>query len=218
MSEVLVRDFCAVLFDLDGTLVDSDAAVGGAWAAWSVKRGVDLQVIMKVSPGRPGIETIAELAVGLTPAEVVADAEENLRLEEADLDGVAAMPGAVDLLNSYDDYDERWGIVTSCPRPLALARIGTARLPKPPVLVTADDVAQGKPDPACYRLGAELLGVDARHCLVVEDAPAGVRAGRAAGMTVAGVRGVTGADLDLVSLRDLTTVAGRCSHGHRVDA
>ncbi|WP_218010793.1 HAD-IA family hydrolase [Herbidospora mongoliensis] len=213
-----MRDFCAVLFDLDGTLVDSDAAVAGAWAAWSVKRGVDLQVIMKVSPGRPGIETIAELAVGLTSAEVVADSEENLRLEEADLDGVTAMPGAVDLLTSYDDLGVRWGIVTSSPRPLALARIGAARLPQPPVLVTADDIDQGKPDPACYLLGAKLLGVDARHCLVVEDATAGVRSGQAAGMAVAGVRGVAGADLDLASLRDLTTVAGRCAHEHRVDA
>ncbi|TKK81018.1 HAD family hydrolase [Herbidospora galbida] len=215
---MLVRDFCAVLFDLDGTLVDSDAAVARAWAAWSVKRGVDLEVIMKVSPGRPGIETIAELAVGLTPAEIVADSQENLRLEEADLDGVSAMPGAVDLLTSYDDLGVRWGIVTSCPRPLALARIGAARLPQPPVLVTADDIVQGKPDPACYLLGAELLGVDARHCLVVEDAAAGVRSGQAAGMTVAGVRGVAGADLDLASLRDLATVAGRCAHEHRVDA
>ncbi|MEO3863819.1 HAD-IA family hydrolase [Acrocarpospora sp. B8E8] len=213
-----MRDFCAVLFDLDGTLVDSDAAVARAWAAWSVKRGVDLQVIMKVSPGRPGFETIAELAVGLTPAEVVADSEENLRLEEADLDGVTAMPGAVDLLTSYDDLGVRWGIVTSCPRPLALARIEAARLPQPPVLVTADDIDQGKPDPACYLLGAKLLGVDARHCLVVEDATAGVRSGQAAGMAVAGVRGVAGADLDLASLRDLTTVAGRCAHEHRVDA
>ncbi|WP_212735641.1 HAD-IA family hydrolase [Herbidospora galbida] len=213
-----MRDFCAVLFDLDGTLVDSDAAVARAWAAWSVKRGVDLEVIMKVSPGRPGIETIAELAVGLTPAEIVADSQENLRLEEADLDGVSAMPGAVDLLTSYDDLGVRWGIVTSCPRPLALARIGAARLPQPPVLVTADDIVQGKPDPACYLLGAELLGVDARHCLVVEDAAAGVRSGQAAGMTVAGVRGVAGADLDLASLRDLATVAGRCAHEHRVDA
>lgn len=205
-------DFCAVLFDLDGTLVDSDAAVARTWAAWSVKRGVDLEVIMKVSPGRPGVETIAELATGLTPAEVVADAEENLRLQESDLDGVVAMPGAVDLLASYERLGVRWGIVTSCPRPLALARMGAAGLPSPPVLVTADDVTHGKPDPACYLLGAELLGVAAGDCLVVEDAAAGVHAGRAAGMTVAAVGGVAGADLDLASLRDLTTVAVRPAH------
>jgi mannitol-1-/sugar-/sorbitol-6-phosphatase len=213
-----MRNFCAVLFDLDGTLIDSDAAVARTWAAWSVKRGVDLHVIMRVSPGRPGIETISELAVGLTSAEINADAEENLRLEQADLDDVSAMPGAIGLLTSYDKLGVQWGIVTSCPRPLALARMGASRLPQPPVLVTADDVPQGKPDPACYRRAAGLLGVEAHRCLVVEDAVAGVRAGQAAGMTVAGVRGVPGADLHIPSLRDLTTAAGRCSHEHHVDA
>nr|WP_062331375.1 HAD-IA family hydrolase [Herbidospora sakaeratensis] len=213
-----MNDFCAVLFDLDGTLADSDAAVARAWAAWSVKRGVDLETIMRVSPGRPGVETIAELGAHLTPAEVLADAEENLRMEEADLDGVSAVLGALGLLASYEDLGVPWAIVTSCPRPLALARIGAARLPRPRVMVTADDVTRGKPDPECYLLAARLLDVEARRCLVVEDAVAGVRAGRAAGMTVAGVRGVPGADLSLTGLPDLTSLTGRCAHRHAVDA
>ncbi len=128
------------------------------------------------------------------------------------------MPGAVDLLTSYDRSRHPLGHRDLDTPAWRWPGSGAARLPRPPVLVTADDVAQGKPDPACYLLGAELLGVDARHCLVVEDAAAGVRVGQAAGMTVARVRGVASADLDLASLRDLADGRGPLRTGRPVDA
>jgi sugar-phosphatase len=199
-------DIAAVLFDMDGTLVDSDAAVARTWAFWSALRGVDPAVIARVTPGRPALESIAALAPWLSPAEQAADAEDLLRRERADLIDVVPTPGAPDLIAALDGWGVPSAVVTSADRPLATARMRAAGIVPPRVLVTASETRQGKPHPEGYLTAAARLGVAPGACLVVEDSPAGVQAGLAAGAVVAAVRPVDGAHLtvpDLGVLRDL---------------
>lgn len=166
----------AVLFDIDGTLVDSTGTIVRTWRAWAKQWGVDADEILRVSHGRRNEDTIALFL----PAEQVPAATADLdALELADLDGVVALPGVASLLR--DLPRERWAAVTSGPRELMLARLAAAGLPIPSVLVAAEDVRAGKPDPEGYRKAAAELEHDITRCLVVEDAPAGIRAGRAAG-------------------------------------
>jgi sugar-phosphatase len=167
----------AVLSDMDGTLVDSVAAARRAWAAWGRRRGIDGVAHQEANQGRPAREVIA-LVVD-DPALVAADNAFVREREVADTDGVVAFPGAAEVLAL-----PRVAIVTSCERPLALARLRAAGLPVPEVLVTADQVARGKPAPDAYLLAAERLAVDPAACVVLEDAPAGIAAGHAAGMAV----------------------------------
>jgi sugar-phosphatase len=172
----------AILFDVDGTLVDSTAAVERTWRAWASGHDVDAEAILRVCHGRRSQDTIALFL----PADERARAVDELeRLELDDLADTVELPGAGALLSSLDPA--RWAAVTSGPRALMRARLGAAGLPEPAVLVTAEDVAAGKPDPEGYLRAAATLGVDARRCLVVEDAPAGIEAGRAAGAAVLGV-------------------------------
>ncbi|PRX99556.1 HAD-IA family hydrolase [Allonocardiopsis opalescens] len=175
----------AILFDLDNTLLDSGAVVERVWTEWAARHGIDVRDVLAVSPGRPGHEVMAELLPGRSAELNHADNAVMLAREERMLDGIEALPGALRLLRGLPA--ERWAIVTSCSRSLARARIAAAGLPEPEVLITADDVRAGKPDPECYRLGAEALGVDPQATVVVEDAPAGVAAGLALGATVLGV-------------------------------
>ncbi len=201
----------AVLFDMDGTLVDSDAAVARAWAHWSRLRGVDPAEIARVTPGRPATDTIPELAPWLSPAEQLADARELLRRERLDLAGVVPTRGALELLAALDGWGTPWAVVTSADDALARARLGAAGVGLPKVLVTASTVRRGKPDPEGYRAAAAELGVEPARCLVVEDAEAGVRAGLAAGATVVSVRGHATAHLavrDVAELRDRLTLVG----------
>ena len=168
--------FAAVISDLDGVLVDSMAATGRAWAAWGARHGLDGAAIQAANHGKPAAAVVAEHV----PADRVADEAAALeRLEVEDTDGVVALPGAAGVLAL-----PTVAIATSCVMPLALARIAAAGLTAPEVLVTADQVEQGKPAPDSYLLAAERLGADPAGCLVLEDAPAGAAAGRAAGMTV----------------------------------
>ena len=168
--------FAAVISDFDGVLADSTAAIRRAWAAWGVRLGLDGAAIQEANHGRPGHAVVAEHV----PAErVAAEAAWLLDAETADTDGVVAYAGAADVLAL-----PVVAIATSCAMPLARARLAAAGLPVPGVLVTADQVARGKPAPDPYLLAAERLGVDPAACLVIEDAPAGIAAGRAAGMTV----------------------------------
>ncbi|WP_076262049.1 HAD-IA family hydrolase [Intrasporangium flavum] len=172
----------AILFDIDGTLVDSTAAVERTWRAWAAAHDTDPEEILRVCHGRRSQDTIALFL----PAEARAAAVEALeRLELDDLADTVALPGAGPLLSGLEPG--RWAAVTSGPRQLMQARLRAAGLPEPAVLVTAEDVAAGKPDPEGYLRAAAALGVDARRCLVVEDAPAGVEAGRAAGASVLAV-------------------------------
>jgi sugar-phosphatase len=168
-----------LLFDLDGVLVDSVAASTRAWIWWASRHGLDSRPFIDAH-GRPTRETIRELAPQLDT-----DVEEAIvdERESTDTEGVVALPGAADLLDSGRPL----AIVTSCSRRLALARLAAAELPVPGVLITAGEVTRGKPDPEPYLLGASRLGVEPERCTVFEDAPAGVRAGKAAGMRVVGL-------------------------------
>ena len=176
---------------MDGVLVDSTPAVARVWAGWAREHGFEPDEVVKRAHGRPSITTIREL---LPHADHQAEDREVERREIADVEGVIPLPGAMELLRALSL--ERWAIVTSCTRPLAGVRIGAAGLPKPKHLVTAADVHRGKPDPEPYLKGALILGVAAAECVVIEDAPAGIRAGKAAGARVIAVR-TTASDAEL---------------------
>ena len=180
-----------LLFDLDGVLVDSTPAVARVWASWARAHAFDPDEVVKKAHGRPSIATIRELLPG---ADHAAEDREVERLEIADIEGVIPLPGAMELLQALPT--ERWAIVTSCTRPLAGVRIAAAGLPKPKYLVTSTDVNHGKPDPEPYLKGAQLLDVPASECIVIEDAPAGIRAGKAAGARVLALR-TTARDAEL---------------------
>lgn len=172
----------AILFDLDGVLVDSTRAVDREWREWAVRKGVDGDAIMAIAHGVRTVEVIRRVAPHLN-AETEAAAIENH--EAHDQRGVTVMSGAADLLKSIPDG--RWGVVTSGSRLLAQNRLRYCGLPVPEVLVTSDDVMNGKPHPEPYLKGAERLGFRPEDCLVMEDAPAGIQAASAAGMKVIGM-------------------------------
>ncbi|CAB4933926.1 unannotated protein [freshwater metagenome] len=182
----------AILSDLDGTLVDSTPAVLRVWQGWMRDRGLPVLSADEHPHGIPARSIVASLAPHL---DADAEAAELERREIADLDGVRALPGAAELLGAAAGgagaAAPGWplvAVVTSCTRPLALARIRAAGLPVPAVMVTAERTDRVKPDPDPYLLGARELGTDPEDCVVLEDAPAGVTAGRAAGMRVVAVR------------------------------
>jgi sugar-phosphatase len=179
------------LFDLDGVLVDSTPAVARVWGAWATEHGLDPQETVRRAHGRPSLATVRELLPDGDPEKENREVE---RREIADIDGVIPLPGVLDLLRKLPD--DNWTIVTSCTRALAIVRIQAAGLPLPRVLTTSQDVTNGKPAPEPYLKGAATLGLTAGDCIVIEDAPAGVRAGKAAGARVIGLR-TTGADSPL---------------------
>jgi sugar-phosphatase len=167
--------FAAVLSDLDGVLVDSGASVERVWREWAVARGLDPEQVERASHGVPARQVIERVAPDM---DAVAEALHVDRLHAAT--GGVALPGAAELLALVAPL----AVVTSCSPPLAAARFEAAGLVAPEVLITSDLTARGKPHPDPYLAAAAALGVDARECLVVEDAPAGVAAGLAAGATV----------------------------------
>lgn len=169
----------ALLFDLDGVLVDSTPAVARTWHAWALEHHLSPDVAISKAHGRRSIETIRELAPHLDAEEENKRVE---RMESEDRDGVVALPGAARVLRVLPPGS--YAIVTSATRELALARLGYAGLPAPANLISADDVRDGKPSPEPYLAGARLLGMKANDCLVFEDAPAGINSARAAGMRV----------------------------------
>ena len=168
-----------VLFDMDGILISSIGSVERSWTKWAEMRGVDPEFARKTAHGRRAIETAALLRPDL-------DSEAELRLIEdielADGEGLAVLPGVLNLLCALPP--DRWTVVTSATVRLARQRLAEAGIPVPARLVTADDVEQGKPDPAPYLAGAALLGMPPEDCVVFEDAESGTLAGRAAGCTV----------------------------------
>jgi len=161
-----------LLTDLDGVLVDSGAEVERVWREWAAEQGLDPDDVARASHGVPSRQVIARVAPHLPPEE----AERVDGLHAAT--GGTALPGAHELLAAAD------AVVTSCTRPLALARLAAAGLPVPAVMITIEDVERGKPAPDPYLAAAAALNVDPATCLVIEDAPAGIAAARAAGMTV----------------------------------
>src|SRR5580700_9830732 len=172
-----------VLFDLDGVLVDSTPAVARCWARWSQLHGFNAEDVVRRAHGRPSMVTLREL---LPNADHQAEDRQMERWEIEDTDGVIPLPGVLSLLQALPA--ERWAIVTSCTRPLAEVRIRVAGLPWPKDLVTSADVQRFKPDPDPYLKGAELLKLAPADCLVVEDAPAGIRSGKASGASVLALR------------------------------
>ena len=187
----MTRFVCsAILFDLDGVLVDSTRAVDREWREWAARKGVDGDAIMAIAHGVRTIEVIRRVAPHLD-AEAEADAIENH--EAGDQQGVTVMPGAIDLVRSIPAG--RWGVVTSGSRLLATNRLRFCGLPVPEVLITSDDVTNGKPHPEPYLRGAEGLGLAPGECLVIEDAPAGIESARAGGMNVIGITSTYGADV-----------------------
>lgn len=177
---VFARRYRAFLFDMDGTLLNSIAAAERVWSIWAERHGLDVAAFLTTIHGARAIDTITRQALpGVDPqteAQWITEAELN------DVEGIVALPGAVEFLNSLPA--DQWALVTSAPKELALRRMQAAGIRPPAVLVTAEDVAIGKPNPACYVLGAQRLGVPVEECLVFEDAAVGIRAGEAAGADV----------------------------------
>jgi mannitol-1-/sugar-/sorbitol-6-phosphatase len=169
----------AILFDLDGVLMDSRVAVERAWERWAARHGIDPVAVLAEAHGRRTIDTIRAIAPLL---DVEAEARLLEGAEAVDFDGVTTLPGAAELLRALPSGS--WTVVTSGTRALATGRLAHGGLPIPEQLITADDVERGKPDPQPYLAGAAALGVDPANCLVIEDAPAGIEAGKAAGMKV----------------------------------
>jgi sugar-phosphatase len=172
----------ALIFDLDGVLIDSSAVIDRNWRYWAEAQGLDVDELRRVLHGRRMVEIVRMVAPHL-------DAEaETARLsarEARDTDGLVRIEGAARLIRSLPE--RAWAVATSGNRETATTRLRYAGLPVPAVLVTADDVARGKPDPQAYLLAAGRLGVSPPECIVVEDAPAGVEAALAAGMRVIAV-------------------------------
>jgi sugar-phosphatase len=172
----------ALLFDMDGVLIDSTPAVERVWTKWAHHHGFEPQAVVRAAHGRPSLTTIREY---LPNADHLAENREVERLEIEDIGDIVALPGATELLTSLPR--ERWAIVTSCTRALAEVRLRTAGLPRPIALITSSDIKNGKPAPDPYLKAAEVLGIAASDCVVVEDAPAGIRAGKSAGAKVIGI-------------------------------
>ena len=177
---MLDRRFDALLFDMDGTIINSIAAAERVWSAWAERHGLDVATFLPTMHGRRGVETIGRL--GLPGVDAEAEARAVTLAEIEDVDGVAAIAGAEAFLRALPDT--RWAIVTSSPRLLALRRLEAAGLPVPAVIVTAEDVEHGKPAPDCFLLAAKRLGYPIENCLVFEDAAAGIEAAEAAGASV----------------------------------
>jgi sugar-phosphatase len=173
----------AMLFDMDGVLVDSTPAVARVWSIWAGKHGFDPDAVVRKAHGRPSLATIREL---LPQGDHDAENREVERLEIEDIADVVALPGALDLLRTIPEA--RWTVVTSASRRLAEVRLRAAGLPVPKHLVTASDLERGKPFPDPYLKGAEMLGVSPAVCVVAEDAASGVRSGKSAGARVLGLR------------------------------
>lgn len=169
----------AVLFDMDGVLVDSTPAVARVWRSWAEQHGFDPDVITRQAHGRPSIETMREL---LPHGDYVAETAEVERREREDFSDIVALPGAAELLRALPE--DRWTIVTSATRELAELRLRVTGLPIPKIFVTASDLQNGKPHPEPYLKGAAALRTHPRDCLVIEDAPSGIHSGKAAGARV----------------------------------
>ncbi|GAA1433320.1 HAD family hydrolase [Streptomyces thermospinosisporus] len=194
----------ALLLDMDGTLVNSDAAVERVWRRWAERNGLDGDEVMKVVHGRQGYASMALLLPDRPMEENYTDNARMLAEETADTEGVVEIPGARDFLASLRGVPH--ALVTSANVALSTARMAAAGLRMPEVRVTAESVGASKPDPEGFLKGAAELGVDPAECVVFEDSAAGIAAGRSAGMRVVGVGPRAGAHGPDVVVRDLTQV------------
>ncbi|MFI6372238.1 HAD-IA family hydrolase [Streptomyces sp. NPDC050546] len=204
MTATAVLTARALLLDMDGTLVNSDAAVERVWRRWAERQGLDGDEVMKVVHGRQGYASMALLLPGRPMEQNYADNARMLADETADTDGVVAIPGAPEFLASLRGLPH--ALVTSADVPLSTARMAAAGLEQPEVRVTAESVGASKPDPEGFLKGAAELGVEPADCVVFEDSGAGIAAGRAAGMTVVGVGPRAAVHEPDVVVEDLTRV------------
>jgi len=169
----------ALLFDMDGVLIDSTPAVARVWRRFALEHGLDPEELVPRAHGRPIVATVRNLFPNANYEQMSREVEQQ---EMEDLDGVVALPGSLELLHKLPA--ERWTIVTSATRSLAEVRLHAAGLPAPERIVTADDIEHAKPHPEPYLKAAAALGFPASECVVVEDVPAGIRSGKAAGAKV----------------------------------
>lgn len=173
----------ALLFDMDGVLIDSTPAVSRVWTQWAIDHGFDPVQVVRQAHGRPSIDTIRELLPNANHTEENKEVE---RREIEDLAGVVPLLGSRELLASLPEG--RWAIVTSCTRPLAEVRLRAGGLTAPKIWITSSDIVRGKPHPEPYLKAAAALGFSSEECVVVEDVPAGIRAGKSAGARVIAFR------------------------------
>jgi len=209
-SDLPDRDFAAFLFDMDGTILSSIAAAERVWSRWALRHGLAVATFLPTIHGMRSVETVRRL--GLPGVDPEAEAAAITREEMDDVAGIEAIAGVHAFMATLPA--DRWAVVTSAPRALALRRIAAAGLPLPGLLIAAEDVTRGKPAPDCFVLAATRLGVQARDCLVFEDAPAGIAAAEAAGANVVVIT-VTHAHPMVTrhaSVRDYAAL------GHRVNA
>ncbi|MFF5491139.1 HAD-IA family hydrolase [Streptomyces virginiae] len=194
----------ALLLDMDGTIVNSDAVVERCWREWAVSHGLDPQAAMKIVHGRQGYATMAVLLPDRPMELNHAENAVMLARETADTDGVVPVAGAPEFMAALDGLPH--ALVTSADTALATARMTAAALPMPEIRVTAESVQASKPDPEGFLMGAAALGVDPADCIVFEDSAAGITAGRAAGMRVIGVGPRAAAHAPTAYVPDLTVL------------
>jgi len=204
-SSLMTELHCAaILFDMDGVLIDSTPAVARVWHQWAIEHGFDPEEVVPRAHGRPSLATVREY---LPHADHAVENREVERREIEDIGGIVPLPGALDLLAGIPAG--RWAIVTSCTRRLAEVRLRAAGLPVPQKLITANDITQGKPNPEPYLKGAALLAYPPEACVVLEDAPAGVRSGKAAGARVIAL--TTTADISLLREAGADWITNNCA-------
>ncbi|MEU1510918.1 HAD family hydrolase [Streptomyces sp. NPDC005811] len=196
----------ALLLDMDGTLVNSDAVVERIWRRWADRHGLDGDAVMQVVHGRQGYASMAVLLPGRPMEQNFADNARMLAEETADLDGVVPVPGAPEFLTSLIAQGVPHALVTSADVPLSTARMAAAGLPLPALRITAESVGASKPDPEGFLKAAAELGIAPEDCVVFEDSGAGIESGHAAGMRVVGVGSRAGLHGPDVVVRDLREV------------
>ena len=184
MSELVTVRGKAILFDMDGTLVDSTQVVEAAWGSWAARHDIPLHNVLSFSHGRPTIATLEHFLPGRDHSQ---ELEELARFEETQTEGILAVPGAADVLYALQTQSHPWALVTSAWRKLAETRVGAAGLPLPTVIVPIDEIKNGKPDPEGFLHAAAQLGVAPQECIVFEDTRPGIDAGLSAGMRVVGL-------------------------------
>ncbi|TPW74316.1 HAD-IA family hydrolase [Schumannella soli] len=198
---------------MDGTLVDSHAVVERQWGRLAADHGLDIDEILRVSHGVQAIDTIRRFLPDLSPAEQTAVADDLVAREEDDIDGIVEIAGAAAFLDAMAAAFAPVALVTSAPRSLALARLDAAGVRRPVVVVTAEDVERGKPNPDAFLLAAERLGLDAASCAAFEDAPAGIAAAVASGAQTVVVGGAVTAETPaLARITDYTGLVVDIAH------